>query len=59
MTVEIIPDVVPVIESTFGVVAITNGISEVESRVGVPIVEQELPTRPEHLSLVGLVLLDL
>jgi len=37
MTVEIILDVVPVIESTFGVVEITNGISEVESRVGVPV----------------------
>jgi hypothetical protein len=36
--VEIIPDVVPVIESTFGVVEITNGISEVESRVGVPVI---------------------
>lgn len=38
MTVEVIPDVVPVIESTFGVVEITNGISEVESRVGVPVI---------------------
>ena len=37
MTVEIILDVVPVIESTFRVVEITNDISEIESRVGVTV----------------------